>query len=88
MSNSFKAALWTALFTFIATAGTALVGLLGAVTEWINGNDASVVDDWSTFGKIIGSAFIAAVSGLVNWAVRAAQTKGVLPGNGPTYEEI
>lgn len=85
MTNSFKAALWTAIFTFIATAGTALVGLLGSVTEWINGGDP-IAADVSNFGKVVASAFVAGVAGLVNWAVRAAQAKGVLPGSGPSYD--
>lgn len=87
MSNSFKAALWTALFAFVATAGLALTTLLGAVSEYVAGNDTALADGWSVFAKVIMSAFIAGVSGLVNWVVRAAQARGVLPGNGPTYTD-
>jgi hypothetical protein len=85
MSDSFKSALWTALFTFIFTVSTALLGLLAAITEWINGNDPTLVDDISNFGKIALAAIVAAGSGLVNWLVRSLQARGALPGNGPTY---
>lgn len=85
LADSFKAALWTALFTFVGTAGTALIGLLDAVGRFVQGDDYTLVDDWSVFSKIIVSAAIAGVSGLVNWVVRAAQSKGVLPGRGPSY---
>ena len=85
MNDSFKAALWTAIFTFIATASVALLGFLGAVTDFINGNDPDLTDNLSVFVKVVMSAFIAAVSGLVNWLVRTLQAKDVLPGSGPSY---
>jgi len=82
MMNSLKAALWTTLFTFIATAGMALLGLLASVQEALN---SGTEVDYSTFTKLIFAAVISGASGLVNWAVRAAQSSGKLPGNGPTY---
>lgn len=83
--DAFKAALWTALFTFIGTAGLALIGFLDAVENWINGDDPTLTDDLSTLVRILLSAVVAAGSGLVNWAVRYAQARNVLPGAGPTY---
>lgn len=85
MSDSFKSALWTSLFTFTFVVATALLGLLAAVSEWINGNDTTLADDISNFGKIALSAVVAAGSGMVNWLVRSLQARGALPGNGPTY---
>lgn len=86
MSDSLKAALWTALFTFVGTVLAALLPLLSAVENWVNGSDPTVVDDLSVFAKVVVSAAIAAASGLVNWAIRAAQAKGALPGAGPNYD--
>ena len=84
MSDSLKAALWTALFTFVGTVLIAFVPLLEAVGDWIVGDDANLADDWSAFSRVIVSAFLAAVSGLVNWAVRALQARqGV--GSVPSY---
>lgn len=87
MSNSFKAALWTALFTFLGTVLVAVLNILPAVEGWINGTDPTLTDDLSVFVKVVVSAFIAAASGLVNYAIRALQTAGKIPGNGPTYSE-
>lgn len=86
MSNSLRAALWTALFSFVATVLIAFVPFLTAVGDWLNGDDPSLVDDWSVFSRVIVSAFVAAVTGLVNWGVRAAQARGKLPGTGPSYD--
>lgn len=86
MSNSFKAALWTALFTFIGTVAFALLGFLSAVTDFLNGNDPSLADDLSSLTRIVMSAAVAFAAGLVNWVVRALQAKGVIPGQGPTYQ--
>lgn len=83
--DAFKAALWTALFTFVGTAGLALLGFLDAVEGWINGDDPTLTDDLSNLVKVLLSAVVAAASGLVNWAVRYAQARDVLPGAGPHY---
>lgn len=86
--DSLKAALWTALFTFIGTVAIAFIPFLQAVGDWLNGDDPTLIDDWSTFSRVLVSAFIAAISGLINWAVRFAQEKNVLPGEGPHYGEL
>lgn len=85
MSNSLKAALWTAFFTFLGTTLAALLGLLSAVEGWVNGSDPTLQDDLSLFVTIVLSAAIAAASGLVNWAIRAVQVK-TGKGNPPVYE--
>lgn len=86
MSNSFKAALYTGLFTFLGTTAIALLGLLASVTNFINGNDPTLVDDLSIFGRIVLSAVVALAGALVNWAIRALQAKGVIPGAPPQYQ--
>lgn len=86
MSNSFKAALYTGLFTFIGTTAIALLGLLAAVTDFINGNDPSLADDLSIFTRVVMSALVALAGALVNWVIRALQAKGVIPGAPPQYQ--
>ena len=85
MTDSLKAALWTSLFTFAGTVLIAFVPFLTAVGDWLNGDDPSLVDDWSVFSRVIVSAFVAAVTGIINWGIRFAQAKGKLPGAGPEY---
>jgi len=85
MSNSLKAALWTALFTFVAGVLLGALNLLSAFEGWVNGTDPTLMDDLSVFVKVTAAAFVAAASGLINWAVRAVQARGALPGNGPQY---
>lgn len=85
MSNALKAALWTALFTFLAVFGIATIGFLQDVASWASG-DALTFPDVSVLGKAAVSAFAAAATGLVNWVVRLAQSKGALPGAGPVYD--
>jgi hypothetical protein len=81
LPNPVRAALATAFFTFIATAGGALLGLLGELDGWLN---TGAEPQWSTYGKIVGSAAIAAGAGLVNFVVRWIQTKKD-PTAGPKY---
>lgn len=88
MSNSLKAALWTALFTFIGTVLAALLPLLAAVENVVNGSDPTLIDDLSIFAKVVVSAAVAGVSGLVNWGVRAAQVRGAIPGETPDYSDL
>lgn len=87
ISNEAKAALWTALFTFLATASIGLLGFLGAVEDWLNGNDPDLLDDLALLGRLVGSAVIAAASGLLNYVVRRLQTAGALPGSAPVYAD-
>ncbi len=85
MNDSLKAALWTALFTFIGTVAIAFLPFLQAIGDWLNGDDPDLADDWSNFSRVLIAAFIAAVSAIVNWVVRWVQSRGVLPGSGPSY---
>jgi hypothetical protein len=83
--DAFKAALWTALFTFIGTAGLALIGFLDAVADWIDGSNTDLSDDLSNLGKVLLAAVVAAGSAIINWLVRWAQSRDILPGSGPHY---
>lgn len=84
-SDSLKAALYTALFTFVALFGLSLAGWLNDVWHWASSNDHAVLfPDPAVVWKAAVSAVIAACSGLVNFAVRFAQ--GHLgAGELPTY---
>ena len=73
--NELKAALYTALWTFIGTALIGLTGFLGAVLDFLNGTDTDITDDLSALGTLVASAFVAAVSGLVGWGIRYAGSK-------------
>lgn len=85
MTNSLKAALWTALFSFLTLASLAVLGFLAAVQRWLDGSDPTLTDDLSVLGKLLLAAIVSALIGFVNWVVRALQSKGVLPGQGPKY---
>lgn len=86
MTDQLKAALWTALFTFIGLFGTSVLGFVQAVIEWANaGGGPEVFPDATVLGKAAVSAAGAAVVGLINFVVRFAQSKQLLPGQGPTY---
>lgn len=87
MSDALKAALWTALFTFIAVFGISLAGWIADVAAWASANDttAGAFPSVTPLGKAAVAAIAAAGSGLVNWIIRAAQSKNVLPGSGPSY---
>lgn len=63
MPSWLRAALITSVQTFLATALVTLLGLLGEIQEWIN--DSTDEPDWSNAAKLVGSAFVAAVSGLI-----------------------
>lgn len=68
MPSWLKAALITTAQTFLASAFITLTGLLGEIQDWINDG---AEPDWSSTAKLLGSAAIAAASGLVTAAWRA-----------------
>lgn len=84
MSDSLKAALWTALWTFVGLFVVSLLGWVGDVSKWADGSLNSF-PDVDPLAKAAVSALVAAAAGLLNWIFRFAQSKGALPGNGPTY---
>jgi len=85
LSNELKAALWTTLFVFIAVFSTALLGFVTDVAQWA-GTDDATFPSVTPLGKAAVAAFAAAASGLLNYIIRWAQSKGVLPGAGPSYQ--
>lgn len=88
MNDQLRAALWTALFTFIALFGASLIGWTQAVIEWANaGGGVDVFPDVSVLGKAAVAAAGSAAAGFLNWAVRSAQAQGLIPGKGPSYPE-
>jgi hypothetical protein len=84
-SNEVKAALWTALFTFVALFGASVFGWVQDVTEWASTSGTAVFPNVTVLGKAAVSALGAAAAGLVNFVVRWAQAQGVIPGAGPNY---
>lgn len=87
-SDAFKAALWTAFFVFISLFGLSVLGWLNEVLEWAQDKDNIVVfPDASVLVKAFTAAAVSAIVGLVNFVVRWAQAKNVLPGatTAPTY---
>jgi hypothetical protein len=85
MSNELKAAAWTFLFSFIALFGVSAVGFLQEVIEWASSSGVEPLPGMSTIGYAAVSAVASAAIGLVNFVVRYAQAKGVIPGETPTY---
>jgi len=84
LSNELKAALWTTLFVFVAVFSAALLGFITDVAQWA-GTDDAVFPSVTPLGKAAVAALAAAASGLLNYIIRWAQSKGVLPGAGPSY---
>lgn len=85
MSDQLKAAAWTALFTFTAVFGIGLLGWIADVAAWA-GTDNAEFPSVTPLGKLVVAGLAAAASGFINWLVRLAQAKGVLPGHGPVYD--
>lgn len=88
MSNPIKAGLVTSAFTFLATLIVLSLGWIGDVGEWASSQGVSEFPDWSVLGYALVSALVAAVTGFLNWAFRALQDAGALPGNAPQYGEV
>lgn len=84
MRDATKAALFTALWTFIGVFGVSLAGWVSDVAAWA-GTDGAVFPAVTPLGKAAVAAFAAAASGLVGWIVRTAQSHGMLPGEAPHY---
>jgi len=78
--NSLKAALWTALFSFFGLFGTTLVGFFQQVSEWASNSGQDPFPDVSVLGYAFVSAIGSAVIGLVNFAIRYGQSKGLIFG--------
>lgn len=88
ITNAAKAAGWTSLFTFVALFGVTLLGWLQDVTVWASDSGVAEFPTLSVLGYGVIAAAAAAATGFVNFVVRFAQAKGVLPGSGPDYGVI
>jgi hypothetical protein len=84
MTDSVKAALYTALWTFIGVFGVSLLGWIGDVAVWAS-SDTDMFPAVTPLGKAAVAALAAAASGFVGWVVRASQSHGWLPGEPPQY---
>lgn len=85
MSAPVKAALWTALFTFVAVFGISLMGWIVDVGAWASDKEAGQFPAVTPLAKALVAALAAGATGLVNFVIRFAQSKGALPGEGPVY---
>lgn len=83
MSNELRAALTTAVVTFLTLFTAAAVGFVGQLQEWAS--TGGEFPDISVLGRAAVSAALAAAAGLVNFVYRWLQAQEVLPGRGPTY---
>lgn len=83
--DSLKAGFYTALVSFVTLFGASLLGWLTDVWEWAASTDDAVLfPDPSVLVKAGVAAVVAALIGVVNFAIRWAQGK-VGVGEAPTY---
>lgn len=85
LTDPLKAALSTALWTFIALFSITTLGWLSSVAEWASKSGHTQFPGLSVLGYGVVSAIVAAASGLVAFIVRFAQSKNVLPGTPPAF---
>lgn len=84
--NTIKGALYTALWTFLAALFLLSTGWLASLAGWASSSGHAALPGLSTIGYAVVGAAVSAVSGLISFAVRFAQTKvPALPGNVPVY---
>lgn len=86
MSNELRAALATAVVTFLTLFAASAVGFVGQLQEWAD--TGGEFPDVSVLGRAAVSAALAALAGLVNYAYRWLQARGALPGSGPVYPSV
>lgn len=86
--DAFKAACYTALFSFIALFGLSLLGWLNDVLAWAqDATNVTVFPDPRVLVKAAVSATVSAIIGLVNFAVRAVQAQ-LGRGEAPVYARV
>jgi len=84
-SNAYKSALNTAFWVFLSSFIGAATGFLDQLNEWVQGDNAEIVDDLTVLGKAAFSAGVSSSVALLQYALRFGQSKGKLPGQGPVY---
>lgn len=85
MKDALRAAAWTALFSFVTLFGASVAGWLQDVAAWASSSGREPLPGLSVLGYGFVAAAAAAAIGLVNFIVRAAQARGVIPGRPPRY---
>ena len=88
LTNSIRAALWTALFSFIGLFSVTLLGWLQDVVVWASDSGVAEFPTLSVLGYGLVAAAASAAIGLVNFVVRFGQAKCFLPGSGPSYGDV
>lgn len=83
MSDELRAAVTTAVVTFLTLFTAAALGFVAQLQEWAS--TGGTFPDVSVLGRAAVSAALAAAAGLVNFVYRWLQAREVLPGRGPTY---
>lgn len=87
--DALKAAAWTALFSFVTLFAGSALGWLQDVVVWASDAGASEFPSLSVLGYAAVSAAASTAIGLVNFAVRYAQSRGVFGSHasehGPSY---
>lgn len=81
-TNSVRAALVTASLTFLTTFGTSAVGWLSAVQE--AATNGGPIPSTSILASAAIAAFVSALTGFINWAIRAGQER-LNAGRPPVY---
>ena len=84
-TDALKAAMWTMLWTFVGLFSMSLVGWVSDLVDWASSSGSSPMPSLSALGYAAVAAAASSVAGLLNFAFRLAQSKGVIPGSGPTY---
>lgn len=84
--DALKAAGWSAVWTFTALFGLSALGWLSDLAQWASSQGTEPLPTLSVIGYAAVSAAVAAASAVLTAVVRLAQAKGVLPGNGPSYD--
>lgn len=91
MRNAFKSAMWTLLWSTLATSGLAILGWLNDAAEWAadvaDGGDQLVqFPDFAVLtGTLMGAAFGVA-GGVLVFFIRWGQNRNVLPGESPHFD--
>jgi len=87
MKDQFKSGLWSSLWTFLALFAVTALKFLSQIAEWAGSNGHQPFPDVSVVGYAVISAVVAALSGLIAFAVRVLQAKNVVPGNAPVFPD-
>jgi hypothetical protein len=89
-SNAWKAAVSTAVFSFVAVVLGSFLTLFSSLQDWIgNGDTEALLEDIKASAKVTLSAFIAVWTGIVNYVFRWVQARvPAIPGDGPVYGEL